>query len=226
MRTKKVLYAGLGAACFVVMLLCISEIIVTTISSRVFFSAYSLALIGGIMCVSGSVGMLLFDRVIENKKRRTALRKVVFYTAFVTYLLVVVTALLGTAVFRRYSSERSLAERIRIGMLSGNFVPFKTIMGYIRSYAAGNVRLNTVVVNLVGNLVFFMPMGIFLPVVTRRHWYIACPLMIVFLFLIEGLQLITGRGSFDVDDIILNFAGFLIVYLITYIKALKKLIKI
>ena len=226
MRVKKVVFAGLGAACFIVMLLCIAEIMITTFSSRMFFSAYELALIGGIMCVSGSVGMLLFERVIKDKKRQTALRKVVFYTAFVTYLVVVMTAVLGTAVFMRYSSGRTLGERIRTGIRTGNFVPFRTINGYIRSYAAGNVYLNTIVVNLVGNLVFFMPMGIFLPVVTRRHWYIACPLMLVFLFLIEGLQLITGRGSFDIDDIILNFAGFLIVYLLTNIKAVKKLIKI
>ena len=226
MRTKKIILTGLGAVCFIVTLLCIAEILVTTVCSRIFFDAYGLALIGGIMCVSASAGMLFFEKVIANEKRNKALRKIVFYTVFVTYLVMVVTAVLGTAVFMRYSSTRTLSERIRTGMHTGNFVPFHTIMGYIRSYAAGNVFLNTVVINLVGNLVFFMPMGIFLPVITRRRWYIACPVMLVFLFLIESLQLVTGRGSFDIDDIILNFAGFLIVYLITNIKAVKKLIKI
>ena len=60
---------------------------------------------------------------------------------------------------------------------------------------------------LVGNLLMFLPMGFFLPFVSERVdrrtiWKLAVILPIA----IEIIQLVIGR-SFDVDDLLLNFAG-------------------
>ena len=70
--------------------------------------------------------------------------------------------------------------------------------------------------NIIGNVVAFIPFGIFLPVLShRRIKLIATTLYSFSLSLaIELTQLITMVGSCDVDDLILNCLGGLTGYII------------
>jgi glycopeptide antibiotics resistance protein len=91
-----------------------------------------------------------------------------------------------------------------------NFVPFRSIGHDVR---AGGRHL---VVNLVGNLVAFLPMGLVPPLVLRRR---ITPRQVALFSLtlslmIEVPQLLTGRRVADVDDLILNTAGGLLGYAI------------
>ena len=97
------------------------------------------------------------------------------------------------------------------GLHTANFTLFKTIKMYIRYYD----RLNSFE-NLVGNVAIFVPFGFLLPwaeSVFRCWWKV---LINAFLFVsgIEVFQLFSAFGAFDVDDIILNVSGSLVVYLI------------
>ncbi|MDR1537909.1 MAG: VanZ family protein [Clostridiales bacterium] len=88
-----------------------------------------------------------------------------------------------------------------------NIIPFRTIMIYMR--AGGEAAL----INLVGNVVVFIPFGSLAPALfakTRKFPEIlavavAMPLMI------EILQFSFGRST-DIDDVILNAAGILTGY--------------
>ena len=76
---------------------------------------------------------------------------------------------------------------------------------------------------LEGNLVMFVPMGFFLPLVSkkikaRNIWWLA----ILIPFFVEILQPVIGR-SFDVDDVLMNFAGIIVGYLVAV--TVKVLIK-
>ena len=64
-------------------------------------------------------------------------------------------------------------------------------------------------INIVGNVVAFMPCGFFLPIVSRRskRWYRTIVFSFAFSFMLETIQLIFKVGSFDVDDMILNTLG-------------------
>lgn len=90
------------------------------------------------------------------------------------------------------------------GLSTANFVPFKTIRMYI-VYAD---RLNSVE-NLVGNVVSFIPFGIFMPMLYKssRHFGIMMLQAFILVLGIELFQLFSAFGAFDVDDIILNCAG-------------------
>ena len=48
--------------------------------------------------------------------------------------------------------------------------------------------------------------------------------MKIIVFVVECIQFITKSGTFDVDDIILNVLGAVIVYGISKIKVVKKLV--
>ncbi|MDE6607643.1 MAG: VanZ family protein [Lachnospiraceae bacterium] len=102
-------------------------------------------------------------------------------------------------------------EVILEGLDSANFTLFRTINMYI-VYAD---RLNSFE-NLAGNVVVFMPLGMFLPWIWRRFRNFADTFLAAFLFSlsIEIFQLFSAFGAFDVDDILLNCAGSIIGYLI------------
>jgi glycopeptide antibiotics resistance protein len=92
---------------------------------------------------------------------------------------------------------------------TANVVPFRSI---IRDWSHGGWPF---VINFVGNIVAFLPMGLLPPLIFERLtklWEV-----LVFSFcvslLIEGGQLVTGRRVPDVDDLILNVLGGFLGYL-------------
>lgn len=70
-------------------------------------------------------------------------------------------------------------------------------------------------INLAGNLLIFVPLGFFAPLLWRklRHWWAAPGLSMGVSCLIEFLQLFLGR-SVDIDDVILNTLGGLAGYIL------------
>lgn len=87
-----------------------------------------------------------------------------------------------------------------------NLVPFRTI---VDDWRHGGVPF---VVNFVGNLVAFLPMGAAPRLLYGgrfRAWH-AAAFSLALSLMIEGGQLYSGRRVFDVDDLILNTTGGLI----------------
>ena len=93
---------------------------------------------------------------------------------------------------------------IRAGVERANFTLFRTIRMYIRYYD----RLNSFE-NLFGNVLVFLPYGMLYPIAFRdkHHALMFLPTLLFFVVGIEGFQLLTGLGRFDVDDILLNCLG-------------------
>jgi glycopeptide antibiotics resistance protein len=89
-----------------------------------------------------------------------------------------------------------------------NLVPFYGIAEQIGFILSGENAVRNVIY-LGGNLVSFAPLGFFLPVIFSKQRKFKGFLITVVLGLIclELAQLMTMRGSFDIDDIILNATG-------------------
>jgi glycopeptide antibiotics resistance protein len=134
--------------------------------------------------------------------------KFVISISFVVYLFgLLILLFLGT---RGYVfADLSLIEYIKS---SSNFVPFKTIGTYIKAIFDESMNIAIPIKNLFGNFIMFLPMGIYLPYFIRRINKVSALFisMIILLFVIEATQLVTRRGSFDIDDFILNMFGALI----------------
>ncbi|MCR5734055.1 MAG: VanZ family protein [Lachnospiraceae bacterium] len=64
------------------------------------------------------------------------------------------------------------------------------------------------------NVILFIPFGILVPYMWSffRHWWNLSMMAFVLSTSIETLQLATGRGYFEIDDILLNVAGAIIGY--------------
>jgi len=58
-----------------------------------------------------------------------------------------------------------------------------------------------------GNFVAFIPFGIVIPLLYRCSFVRFITLFILSITLVEALQMVTGLGAFDIDDIIINTLG-------------------
>ncbi len=88
-----------------------------------------------------------------------------------------------------------------------NLKPFKEIQRYLTYYDV--IGPYTVFLNLAGNILAFVPFGLFFPLLSRRNrsfWKVTLISFEVSL-LVELIQLVTRVGSCDVDDMILNTLG-------------------
>ncbi|WP_462385489.1 VanZ family protein [Intestinibacillus massiliensis] len=105
-----------------------------------------------------------------------------------------------------------------------NLEPLRTIKNYLIAYGYGNISLRLVVLNLLGNLAAFAPMGVFLPALFRwqRSIFFFTATLTLGVTAVEVAQVYTGAGSCDVDDLILNLAGALIVFVLCRITPLWK----
>ncbi|RVT58347.1 VanZ family protein [Niallia taxi] len=140
------------------------------------------------------------------------------YLFFTFYLLILLYLLF-------FSSYRHAVK----GEISYNFIPFASILLDIREL--GPFHLAMMTNNLFGNILAFVPLGFFLPLLFRRfrHWKYSFICSLLLSISVELLQLIGKVGACDVDDVILNTIGGLCGYicwrLLAYplIKRQKKL---
>ena len=88
-----------------------------------------------------------------------------------------------------------------------NFTPFKEILRY-------SLGSRLFLKNVLGNILLFVPYGLFVGIYTKVDKYVPALMLIVLASLsIEATQLVIGR-VFDVDDILLNIIGGTIGYYI------------
>jgi glycopeptide antibiotics resistance protein len=89
-----------------------------------------------------------------------------------------------------------------------NLIPFKGIAQQIGFIVAGEDTAR-IIIYLAGNLIGFAPLGFFLPVMfTKERKFTAYLVTVIIgITILELMQLMTMRGSFDIDDVILNTAG-------------------
>ncbi|WP_053779881.1 VanZ family protein [Paenibacillus xylanivorans] len=94
-----------------------------------------------------------------------------------------------------------------------NLVPLETIKSLL--FEKNRYHTEAWVKNLFGNIILFIPLGIWIPWLFRRYRKILpfTGVVVLLLFAVEVIQLITRVGSFDVDDIILNTMGAWIGYI-------------
>lgn len=92
-----------------------------------------------------------------------------------------------------------------VRMREYNFIPLKTIA----YYALGGQSMGVALWNLAGNILAFVPMGFVLPFLLPKMQRVRSVILIAFgvSLCFEGIQLLTGIGQFDVDDVLLNVLG-------------------
>ena len=141
-------------------------------------------------------------------------------------LLLYCLAMLYLLFFRSIDGTNGLSygEQLRA---NSNLIPFYTIRNYLYViiHKSNPALIQHGLVNLLGNVVLFVPAGILLPLnFFKQHRFFRFFLTWTGIILaVETLQLFTLLGSFDVDDIILNLTGMLLGYVLWAIFLRKHL---
>lgn len=92
--------------------------------------------------------------------------------------------------------------------MNWNLIPLRSITQQISALAHGD-DVSRHLIYLCGNIIGFIPLGYFLPTLFPRLRRFRAFLLTVVIACacLELVQLLTMRGSFDIDDIILNTFG-------------------
>lgn len=133
----------------------------------------------------------------ENKRKI----QMISWVFFIIYLVMMVYFL--------FFSERM--GRVPGNQYRYNLIPFTEIRRYLQYHQ--KIGDFNVCLNLLGNVVCFIPFGFVIPILTRKQTALRMFLLSMLAsVLVELLQLVSMLGSCDVDDIILNTFGGLIGY--------------
>ncbi len=105
-----------------------------------------------------------------------------------------------------------------------NLIPFHTIGEYWQRMQHGLYDISWV--NVLGNIVAFAPMGVFIPVLLPKfrvfHRYLL--LMLVVITCLELMQLLLMVGICDIDDLILNTFGAMLMFWTLKLKIVQKIL--
>ena len=139
----------------------------------------------------------------KPRKRQPSWTRALLWIALIVYLLVLFKVILFK--FDHDTIINILNDTDELAYTRVNLVPFQTIRFYLFS---GRVSDAVAVRNLLGNIVAFMPLGILIPFL-RRDISFGTTFLVGFALsaIIEVTQFVTGLGSCDIDDIILNVFG-------------------
>ncbi|MBR2892446.1 MAG: VanZ family protein [Clostridia bacterium] len=108
-----------------------------------------------------------------------------------------------------------------------NLIPFRTIWQYLsgslESYYGASWK-HTAVINILGNVLLFVPVGFLLPLTNKRFNRFKNVVLFGFAFslFIEIIQFFTGRSA-DIDDCIMNILGAISGYLVLQIPVFSKI---
>lgn len=97
-----------------------------------------------------------------------------------------------------------------------NLVPFSTIGEYFCYLLEGGYMVRQAVINLGGNVIMFIPLGIFLPLLWEKMRRFLPHVLTTagIITTVELIQLFTLRGTLDIDDLILNVVGSAVGFLV------------
>lgn len=90
-----------------------------------------------------------------------------------------------------------------------NFLPFRSILPYL----LGEYGRMPAIMNLIGNIALFVPIGFLAPFVWQEMtWRESLVLGTAIGLTVEGMEAMFRVGIFDIDDIMLNAFGVMIGY--------------
>lgn len=157
------------------------------------------------------------------RKRKISRQRMTLYLLFGFYIAVMLYLLFFQRIAVYNNTVGNYFDMIRSKI---NMIPFKTIIDYSSKIYPGSGFSDFAFKNLGGNIVLFIPMGIFLPTIWRKMRKLSRFIIAVCLIIsaVELIQLFTLLGSCDIDDLIFNAIGASIGFGIWKLKPFLKLL--
>lgn len=178
--------------------------------------------------------ILIFNCIIMYIAAKLLSNNKLFKFNLIVWFCLYIVFLLSLTLFDTYFNRNGInifsldKDMVKEYMNSSfNIIPFKTIKLYFNSYNGGYLSKSLFLYNIIGNLCALMPLSFFLPLLFKKQNNILIFILTIILIVIgiESMQFLTLSGSCDIDDLILNLSGSLVLYLILKIKPINKVIR-
>ena len=131
------------------------------------------------------------------KHNRTTIHKTLLYDILFYGIMIFYMIILFFLLFHKKSTGT---------FQSVNMIPFRTISSYL--FSGDIINQSFAISNLLGNIVIFIPMGIYLPLLIKRKPLLIHTIIISCINIcVEIFQYIFAVGASDIDDVILNTIG-------------------
>lgn len=173
-------------------------------------------------CLFMYIGGLKLSKSINNNKPM----KINLFIFFIIYLILLITLTLFDPIWGRHGINNIIDTNSFEYYIDHalNLIPFKTISLYIKNMSYNALTTQNIVYNLVGNFVCMMPLALFLPLLFKceRNFIRFCETVLCITVSIELIQFITTSGTCDIDDVILNAGGAILLFIILNIPIIKK----
>ncbi|NLZ80619.1 MAG: VanZ family protein [Clostridiales bacterium] len=147
------------------------------------------------------------------RKNTQKVIRILFYMYISVLFVLVIIKFRGSFYQLEITRNRILWNREQ-GFWNYNIKPFRTISPYLK-----NITDSYAYMNILGNIVPFIPFGFFVPMVLFKKVRFLKTILLSFLcvLLFEIFQFISMLGFFDIDDVILNTLGCMVGYLIYFL---------
>lgn len=154
------------------------------------------------------ISILFFIKIINNNQ----IKKIIILIACIGYTVSLLSYTLYTGISYNLNNIKTSGFDI-------NIIPFKTIITSFNIVISKAQPPNLLFDYVVIDLFLFIPYSLFIPYLYGKNFNYKKFLFIFFIIIIlkELIQLMTGYGVFNIDDIILNILG-----LVTMFYFLKK----
>lgn len=178
--------------------------------------------------------ILIFNCIIMYIAAKLLSNNKLFKFNLIVWFCLYIVFLLSLTLFDTYFNRNGInifsldKDMVKEYMNSSfNIIPLKTIKLYFNGYNGGYLSKSLFLYNIIGNLCALMPLSFFLPLLFKKQNNILIFILTIILIVIgiESMQFLTLSGSCDIDDLILNLSGSLVLYLIFKIKPINKVIR-
>lgn len=171
------------------------------------------------MVISIPIYMIIRFIIFKNRKFKMNWYHEIALLLFVLFII----GLASQTIIPKFEFGVKGFSIIKSGKHTTNLIPFKVLFETYHE-VFDNGYINYFLINFLGNIIMFMPIGFFIPLLWNLSNKKVIAIGFFFSLFIEICQLFLTRGT-DIDDLILNSIG-TILGLLLYKIACKKLKKI
>ncbi len=165
-----------------------------------YFIRLILIIIASIFIIIGN--LIYSNNYVEKLEDKNKIKKFSLSVIFIYYIIL----LFNMVIFARYNTINSY-----------NLIPFKSIIDIFNN---GNIY--SIIINILGNLLIFMPLEYFIIELFKINKFILNFIIsFIIILIIEIMQYIFKVGVLDIDDLILCTLGMMVFYII-YNKTKEK----
>lgn len=124
---------------------------------------------------------------------------------FYLYIIVLSYFLFFSESFGRGNSSMGYRYNLELLVEIKRFIKYREQVGF-----------DAFMINVLGNIVAFMPFGLLLPIIHKKYRGLlrVAFYSLLFSLAVEAIQMLSRVGIFDVDDILLNTIGGILGYLL------------